>query len=328
MKSLSILTLSCLILSCEAVGWAQAPAPQAAPPVAPLAAPQATPPAAPAAAEKSDTVIAIFEDGVKMTAGEYQALVQSNPGWQGQTRENVLMKYGGLRKMAALARSQKLDQKSPYKETLEFSTMIVLAQFAATEAANSITVDSPEIEKFYNEHKEPYKQIAVKGLKVAFGGTAEPVDTTAMASRVPKKILTEEEAKAKAEKLVAQVRAGADFAKLVQTESDDDVSKAKGGDYGTWRTGDNVPEAMHVAVLGLKQGEVSEPVRQPNGFYLFYAAAVTYSPLAEVRDGIFKQLQQMRASEWVQNIYKSTKVEFPTASQPAAPGAAPAAPAK
>lgn len=283
-------------------------------------------PAAPAAAEKSDTVIATFDDGVTMTAGEYQTLLQINPTWQAKSREEVLHNYGALRKMAAAGKSQKLDQKSPYKESLEFNNMIALAKFAAMEAANSVTVDSPEIEKFYNEHKEPYQQVKVSAIKVAFGGAAEPSgssSTAVLASRAAKKILTEDEAKAKAEKLVAQIRGGADFAKLVQLESDDETSKAKGGDFGTWSMTENVPEAMRAAVFGLKEGAVSEPVRQAGGFYIFHADAITYKPLSEVRDGIFSQLRDMHANEWVQNIDKNTKVEFPGRKEPPQPGPAP-----
>jgi hypothetical protein len=40
--------------------------------------------------------------------------------------------------------------------------------------------------------------------------------------------------------------------------------------------------------------------------------------LAEVREAIFAQLKQMRASEWVRNLDQSTKVEFPADKAPGA----------
>jgi peptidyl-prolyl cis-trans isomerase C len=153
---------------------------------------------------------------------------------------------------------------------------------------------------------------------VAFGAPAPAADgnsSTVNASRIPKKVLTEEEAKAKADKLVAQLRAGADFAKLVQTESDDEASKAKGGDLGVWKMTDNVPDLLRGAVLGLKEGEVSDPIRQPGGFYIVHADAVTYAPLAEVKDALFDQLKQEKARQWLENLDKSTKVEFPKNDQ-------------
>jgi parvulin-like peptidyl-prolyl isomerase len=191
-----------------------------------------------------------------------------------------------------------------------------MAGFWANEATSAITVEPAEIEKYYNEHKEPYKLVKVSGIKVAFGGTAAPVDPALMASKAPKKILTEEEAKAKAAKLAAQIRAGADFAKLVQLESDDEASKAKGGEIGTFKMTDNVPQDLRSAILGLNQGEVSDPVRQAGGFYVLHADAVTYAPLPEVRDSIFDQLKGERARKLLQDFDKSVKVEFPKQGQP------------
>jgi parvulin-like peptidyl-prolyl isomerase len=153
----------------------------------------------------------------------------------------------------------------------------------------------------------------VSGIKVAFGNTTAPSDggSSSNASRVPKKVLTEDEAKAKADKLVAQIRAGADFAKLVQTESDDENSKAKGGDLGVWGMTDNVPDVLRAAVLSLKEGEVSDPIRQAGSFYIVHADAVSYAPLAEVKDALFAQLQAQKASDWLKNFDKDTKVDIP-----------------
>jgi parvulin-like peptidyl-prolyl isomerase len=302
--------LNFFVFLCVSVGWAQSAAPQAAP----------TP------AEKGDTVVAIFDDGKTMTAAEYQTLLHTNPNWQGQEQEKVLMKYAQIRKAAGMAKDQNLEQKSPYKESLDFAILVALADIEANYAMSSINVGPAEIEKYYNEHKEPYKTIKVSGIKVAFGAAAAPAESnssTVMASRAPKKALTQEEAKAKAEKLVAEIRAGADFSKLVILDSDDEASKAKGGDLGTWRMTDNVPDSLRVAVLSLKEGEVSEPVLQSGGYYVIHADAITYTPLADVRDSIFAQLKQQHAQEWLQNLDRNTKVVFPPKEQPA-----PSSPAK
>jgi hypothetical protein len=290
--------------------------------------PQAAPAPAAPAAEKGDAVIVTFADGSPMTLDQFQTLVPTLPAqlqqMARQDREHFLHVYDMYRRAADLARGKKLDQRSPYRESLDFTIMSALADFAVKDAAEAATIEPAEIEKYYNDHKEPFKQIKVSGLKVAFGSTPEPpaASSTALASRVPKKALTEEEAKAKAEKLVAQIRGGADFAKLVQTESDDEASKAKGGDLGTWKMTDNVPDLMRTTVFGLKQGEVSDPVRQAGGYYLFHADLITYAPLADVRDSIFTQLKQMRAQQWMQDFDKNTKETFPgkPAPAPAGPG--------
>lgn len=290
-----------LVLLCASLGWTQS--------------------ATPASDEKPDTVIAIFEDGATMTLAQYQELLQVVPKWQDRDRKEVLHQYGILRKASALAKSQKLDEKSPYKESLNFAIMYSMADFAVKEAANSMTVDRAEIEKYYNEHKDIYRQFKVSEIKIAFGGSAAPAESNPPAnfSRVPKKVLTQEEAKAKAEKLVAQIRAGEDFGKLVLLESDDETNKTKGGDLGIWRLTDNVPDLMRSAVLSLKEGEVSDPVQQGPGYYIFRADAITYSPLKDVEDSIFAAVKQQKTQEWMQNLDKNTKVEFPEKKDPLPP---------
>src|SRR5208337_1770596 len=161
--------------------------------------------------------------------------------------------------------------------------------------------------------------VKVSAIYIAFGdaeSSSSPASSSSSASRVSKKALTEEEAKAKAEKVLAQARAGADFKALVKENSDDETSRDKGGDFGTWRVTDNVPDLMRPVVFGLKQGELGEPVRQAHGYYIFHADEVTFAPLAQVRDSIFQQLKQQHFQEWLAKLDAATKVEFPKSGTP------------
>jgi len=265
-------------------------------------------------------VIAIFEDGVKMTLDDYRALLpvlpQAYQQLANRDRNQFIHYYAMMRKAAQMAEQEKLEQKSPYKELLAYSRLSTLTDIKLAAVRSAVTVDPAEIEKYYNEHKDPYKQVKVSGIYIAFSHESEasPASSSAsvMATTVPKKTLTEAEARAKAEKLLTDIRGGADFAKLVQTESDDETSKAKGGDFGAWRITDNVPDLMRQSVFSLKAGEVTEPVRQANGFYLFRADEVKYTPLAEVRDSIFDQLKQQKAQEWIRKFDAETRVEIPS----------------
>jgi len=256
---------------------------------------------------------------------QYQQLAQQDP-------QRFLHYYGMMRALAQMAEKQKLDQRSPYKEALEFSRLSTLTDSMVKEHMNSIVVPPEEVEKFYNEHKQPYEQVKVSAIYIAFGENEDAAAThpasasasaSTQASRASKKALTEEEAKDKAGKLVALARGGGDFKTLVKENSDDETSRDKGGDFGTWRIAENVPDVMRVAVFGLKQGEVSEPVRQAHGYYIFRADEITYSPLTQVRDTIFEQLRQQHAREWMQAIDAATKVQYSGKTEPPAPPAPP-----
>lgn len=69
-------------------------------------------------------------------------------------------------------------------------------------------------------------------------------------------------ATAKAQVVLAQIRAGADFTAFASTVSEDTVSKASGGDYGSAITKDNpnLPPQVIDAMFKLQAGQVSEIV--------------------------------------------------------------------
>jgi peptidyl-prolyl cis-trans isomerase C len=259
-------------------------------------------------------VIAVFDDGVKLTMGEFkkifEALPPDNQPLALRDRKTFLQQWAFMRKLSQMAEQQKLDGETPAKEQLEYSRMMILSQAKLADALNSMTVEPAEIVKFYDTDKDRFKEVRVKAIYVSFG----------KGGKAP----TEDEAKAKATRLLADIRGGADFVKMVRENSDDETSKAKDGDFATLRRNDNIPDAIRAAVFSLKQGEVSEPVRQPNGFYLLRAEEVRYRPLSQVRDEIFMELRQRHYGQWLEQTNKDTKLEI---TNPAFLGDAAALPA-
>ena len=170
---------------------------------------------------------------------------------------------------------------------------------------NRIVVEPEEIVKYYDSNKEKYTQVKVKAIYIAFTD-----DAAASSASKGKKPLTEAEAKAKAVKLLAEINGGADFVKLVKENSDDETSRDKDGDFATLRSSDNIPDAFRTAVFALKKGDVSEPLRQPNGFYLLRAEEVTVRPLSEVRDDIYNDLKTIRSDQWLRGMDRDAKVQI------------------
>ena len=272
-------------------------------PTPPTAAP------APALPELPDaTVVATFDDGATFTMGDFRKIYAILPPQNQQMalrdRRTFLQQWAFMRKLSLMADRQKLDQESPAKEALAYYHMMIMSQAKINDALNAITVEPGEIVKYYDVNKEKYKQVRVKAIYLSFSSSA------ATPGGAGKKPLTEEAAKAKAAKLLADIRGGADFLKAVKDNSDDETSRAKDGDFATLRPTDNIPDAIKTAVFALKPGELSEPVRQPNGFYLFRAEEVTYRPLSQARDEIFNALKQQHYSEWLEQTNKNTKVVY------------------
>jgi peptidyl-prolyl cis-trans isomerase C len=267
------------------------------------------PPAMPDLPE--ETVVAIFGDGTKFTMGDFKrifaALPPANQQMALRNREQWLHQWELLRKLTKLAEEAKLDQESPYKESLEYGRMNVLATAQINAAMNLVVVEPAEIVKFYDSNKLKYTQVQVKAIYIAFND-----DAASSSASKGKKPLTEAEAKAKAAKLLAAIRSGADFVKLVKENSDDETSRGKDGDFATLHSSDNIPDTFRAAVFALKQGAVSEPLKQPNGFYLLRAEEVTVRPLSEVRDEIYSELRNVRSDAWLRGMDRDAKVQIVT----------------
>jgi peptidyl-prolyl cis-trans isomerase C len=279
---------------------------QTAPGSAP-AAPAAPPLALPNLPD--ETEIAIFGDGTKLTMGEfrriYEALPPANQQMALRNRAQWLHQWELLRKLTKMAEDAKLDQQSPYKENLAYSRMNVLATAEIAAAINLIVVEPAEIVKYYDANKRKYTRVRVKAIYIAFSD-----DTAAGSTSKGKRPLTEAQAKAKADKLLAAIRGGADFVKLVKENSDDETSREKDGDFATLHASDNIPDAFRAAVFALKPGEVTEPLKQPNGFYLLRAEEAIVRPLSEVRDEIYNELKNIRSDEWLRGMDKEAMVQI------------------
>jgi peptidyl-prolyl cis-trans isomerase C len=283
-------TFAFLAFACLGAAWAQAPQPTAPPPALP---------------DLPDTeVVAKFADGSDFTMGDFKRLLQILPSDNKQlalrNRRVFVEQWGFMRYLAGLGEKRGLDKQSPAREQMDYNRMMILSQAELNDALTTLVVDGAEIPKYYEAHKDEYKQVRVKALYVAFGGTPP-------AGKTP---LTEEQAQAKATRLLTEIRGGADFVKLVKENSDDETSRGKDGDFATLRPRDNVPDAIRTAVFSLKAGAVTEPVRQPNGYYLLRAEEVTYRPVEQARDEIYQELKQGHFKEWLDRENQASKVEF------------------
>ena len=194
------------------------------------------------------------------------------------------------------ARKRKLDTVSPNREAIAMYTMDGLTNAMVVETRNNMEVTPVETETYYKSHLEQFEMAKVSAILVSFGTNRK-----------------EEEAKMRAADLVTQLRGGADFATLAKANSDDKDSAEKGGDYATVRRSDKIPEATKKVVFELTVGEVSDPVRQPAGFYIFKVTSKTVQPFAQVSAALTPGLKQEKFTQWMnglQTTYKP-KIEKP-----------------
>jgi peptidyl-prolyl cis-trans isomerase C len=280
----------------------------------------AAPAAKPAVEVKPDTVVATV-GGKPVTAGEVDRMVNAMPppiqaAIKAQP-DKYLQQLFVLRYMQEQAEKEGLDKKSPWKESLDYQRLTILASALTTERANTLVPTPADCEVHYKAHPELYQQAKVRVIYVAYNPT--PEKPPANGAKLPAKA----EAKAKIDDLRKKALAsGGDFGQLAKANSDDKASAEKDGDFGTIKPSSAYPDPIKKAVFSLKVGEVSEPVEQPGGFYLIRVDELSTQPFADVAMQINDELRQDLKDKWMKGIQQQfpVKVENPAYFTPKPPG--------
>ncbi len=153
----------------------------------------------------------------------------------------------------------------------------------------SVKVGDADIQKYYADHKQTYTQAA---------------------SRDVRHILVN--SKTLADKLEAQLKAGASFAALAKKYSKDPGSAAQGGKL-TITKGQTVAPFDKVA-FSLKTGATSPPVHTTYGWHIIEALsavkAAKQTPLKSVKDSIKQQLLQTKKTDTMTKWFNDVKKSF------------------
>lgn len=116
------------------------------------------------------------------------------------------------------------------------------------------------------------------------------------------------EAKTKAEAIAAEIKGGADFAKVAKEKSEDPGSKADGGLIDFFARGSMVPE-FETFAFSAAPGEISAPIQTDFGFHVIRVEerkAATSQSLEEAQDDIAQILiSQERSREEIAALEKS-----------------------
>ena len=154
---------------------------------------------------------------------------------------------GGVRITSAEIREAFVRQKEKVR--------VAYAVIEAYSIADSlVSVSDDRIKAYYDGHLDEFhREAAVNASFVAFDKKPSAVD--------------EASGEAEIRELLAEVRAGGDFAALAANNSDDPGSAERGGDLGFFGRGRMVKPFEETA-FSLEPGEISEPLRTQFGWHI------------------------------------------------------------
>jgi peptidyl-prolyl cis-trans isomerase D len=164
----------------------------------------------------------------------------------------------------------------------------------SSELSRRVSVTPQELEDFYRRNIEDYRvpeQVRVRHI-LLLRPESTPTGEKAQGSEAP----AEDPIRQKAEKLLNELRHGADFAKLAKENSDDAGSRDNGGEIGWVRRGQTVP-ALEQVIFSVPAGSEPQLVQTSYGYHIVQVMErqqARVKPLAEVRSEIEPVLRQQK----------------------------------
>ncbi len=206
--------------------------------------------------------------------------------------------------MAAYYRDQPQEFRTPDRVKVRY---VVFEPQAFLERA---AVSAKELTEYLEEHAADFsrpKAIRVREIFLATPPALKPMQRLQVQSR--------------AQGLLRQAKAGADFARLAQAHSEDPAAKAKGGELAPVKRGDRPPAWENVAFV-LKPGEVGL-AQTPKGFHLVKLEEVLETeklPEAQAKEQATQRLKQEKSRALAHEAARQARIDlsagnFPEAAQ-------------
>ncbi len=263
------------------------------------------PPPIPGEVERSGETIKVV-NGKNVTQGMVDAQLEQLPanvrdqvvarGQMDQVKDQVVI--GELLYQEAI--KQKLHEDAKVKTQLALAERNALASALLERTVEARSTDEA-IQKWYSEHEVQFARPQAKARHILVKDKAE------------------------ADKILAEVKGGGDFAKIAIEKSTDKGSGKEGGDLGWFEKGRMVPE-FGDAVFAAEKGSIIGPIESKFGFHVIEVQDKRDAvPVDEVKDKIKSQLRNEVVETYIEELKKGATI---TESGGAAAGAAPGAEVK
>ena len=189
-----------------------------------------------------------------------------------------------------------------YRKTLK--KQILELKVVNTAVRSRVTVSDDEVKTYYKQNEKLVagdRQSHLRQILVAVPDRASDADID-----TKKRVAT---------KVMELARGGTSFAELAKQYSDDDGTKASGGDLG-WVGKGVLVDALDEAMAQMEPGDVRGPIRTDRGWVVLQLVerqSGDLKPYEEIKEQLRKQLydQQVEKAQqsWIKELRKKAHVE-------------------
>ncbi len=236
----------------------------------------------------------VIEDRLILSEAKRKQVIVKDPEVD-DMMSDVRNKFPSRELFAQSIEDQGLTEKKLWNR---FRDQIMMQKLVGYEVRSKVSVSPGEVTEYYKAHPEEFKQgdrVKLQQILIRLGAR------------------TDEEAKAFAQKIIAELRAGKPFEEMAKTYSEGSEAK-DGGEMG-WIEKGQLMGQIDEKVFALKAGEITEPIQSTLGYHIFKLTerqALGTRSLEEVRDQIqeilFKQKTRERLESWLANLKKNAYI--------------------
>jgi peptidyl-prolyl cis-trans isomerase D len=184
--------------------------------------------------------------------------------------------------------------KASYNNSIPEKRQIKYVVVDNGKIASGIKVTDQDLQTYYDQHREEFR--VSEQVKVSHILIKTPLAATPLGKADDKAVA---EARAKAEGVLKEVKAGGDFAKLAEKNSEDPGSAKNGGELGWIERGRTVPE-FEKAAFSLGKGQTSDLIKSSYGFHIIRVEdkqEAHLKSLAEVKSDIEEKVKQQKTTQ-------------------------------
>jgi len=124
-------------------------------------------------------------------------------------------------------------------------------------------------------------------------------------------------ARDRAAQAIERIKGGEEFAKVAAQESDDEGTKATGGELGWFQRGSMANPAWEPIVFAMEKGDIRGPVNGPTGLHVFLVSEIKRSdlkPFADMKEQLSRELRRREMDKqtqtWVEELRKKAYIDI------------------